>query len=170
MPKAYTNEEKAQALATIRACNNNVSQASRILGIPRKTLIGWRDGKGVQNVNPEMIDFHSAELSDKLDIIAHKLVDAIPQKIQKAPLNQISQSLKAAIDARNLLKGQPTAIIERRSDKDRYEVAVSQLIKECKNNNIEVTRLEAIDLLEGQLPGIKATLHKPTEITQEKPF
>jgi hypothetical protein len=158
-PKTYTPEDKAAALATLTACGGNISQASRTLGIPRKTLQQWRKGRDVAGLTADMQSFANMELSDKLDAVAHKLADAIPGKIEKAPLNHITTSLGIAIDKRNLLKGQPTSITERRSEKDHYETAVAQLIAECKRNGLEIDREEAIDLLEPHQPAIKKHLH-----------
>src|SRR5215831_21263449 len=40
---AYSDEQRAQALAVLAACGGNVSEAARRVGVPRRTLQRWKD-------------------------------------------------------------------------------------------------------------------------------
>lgn len=158
--KHYTLEEKAHALAALKASNGNISRAAKIVNVPRKTLSQWANGtSGVRDLPPLLVTEAERDLGDKLDIVAHKLVDAMPEKIAKATLSQVSVALGIAIDKTNLLRGKPTSITERRSDKDRYESAIAQMIQECSTKGVTINREEAIRILAAQIPEISKVVN-----------
>ena len=50
------------------------------------------------------------ELADRLEDTSHSILDAIPEKIDSASLNQLAIALGVSIDKRLLLLGQPNSI------------------------------------------------------------
>lgn len=71
--------------------------------------------------NPQVsaaLEAAKAKLADRLEHIAHLLVDGLdnPEKIAAAPLSQIATTLNLVIDKVRLLRGQTTAINEHRDD------------------------------------------------------
>lgn len=107
--RQYTDEEKGEALAVLQSCNGNASEAADLLGIPRQTLQHW--AKGETNSAVPIIGQEKKEsLADKLEGIAYKLADAMPDKIEEATLQQIATSIGITIDKMRLLREEPTNI------------------------------------------------------------
>lgn len=154
MKRTYTDEQKAEALAVLKANGGNLTRTAGATGIPRKTLAEWSKGNHVSDAAEALIPQKVDELADKLEKIAHLISDSLPEKIEKAGLRDASVSLGVVIDKRNLLIGKPTSISESRSDKARYETAIQQLIDEMKRLGEKIDRPEAIRLLQPHLPEI----------------
>lgn len=107
--RTYTDVEKAEALLAVDANGGNVSLTARQLGIPGRTLATWVKGR----VHPEIVkscEAKRAPLADRLEELAHKLIDAIPGKIEKAKMQEVSVSAGIALDKMRLLRDQPTGI------------------------------------------------------------
>lgn len=110
--RQYSDADKAMALATLDAHGGDVAKTARQLGIPRTTLIGWAADRGVVNDVSELRQVKKRDLADRLEEIAHDLVDVMPNKMQQATLQQIATSLGITVDKMQLLRGKPTAINE----------------------------------------------------------
>ena len=108
----YSDEEKATVLATLDANEGNVALTARQLGMPDSTLRGWAKGRGTHEEIAELRDQKKGELSERLEAIAHQLVDALPGKIDEASLQQTATSLGITIDKMQLLKQKPTGILD----------------------------------------------------------
>lgn len=120
MPK-YTDAQRAEALAALQANGGNLSATSRATGIPIRTIARWRD-----NPDPrlgEVANEKKQGLEESLERIAHALVDAIPGKINEAPLNHVSVALGIAVDKLRLLRGEATNIEEVRGSDAKHELA-----------------------------------------------
>ncbi len=157
--RTYTDTEKAQALAAFTATGNNASRASKVTGIPRKTIAQWAAGthgvKSIENL-PALRKDAELTLADKFDAVAHSLVDAMPSKIDGASLQQTAVSAGIAVDKAALLRGNPTVITQQTlSDKAKIETAISMMIEECKKEGQIVGRAEAIRLLSAFSPEFK---------------
>jgi len=107
--RSYSDEEKGNALAALAANGGNALLTSQQTGVPRTTLQKWADG-AVHPCVPEMGQQKRQELADRLEGLAHRLVDAIPGKIADSDLKQLSVSLGIAVDKMRLLREQPTSI------------------------------------------------------------
>jgi transposase-like protein len=105
----YSDQRRAEALAALDANGGNLSKTSRDTGIPRQTLQEWRDGRVPEGV-PELRQEKKAALADRLEELAHTIVDALPGKVADAGLQQAATSLAIAIDKMQLLRGEATAI------------------------------------------------------------
>jgi hypothetical protein len=107
--RRYSDDERANALAALAANAGNVTRTARQLGIPRATLVHWADG----DRHPEamiMGEGKRRDMAEALVGVAWQLLDAIPSKIDNAPLLQTATSLGIAIDKARLLRGEPTTI------------------------------------------------------------
>jgi hypothetical protein len=118
--RRYSDEDKAVALAALDANGGNLARAASETGVPRKTLAEWASGRvadGVADIRHQKKE----DLADRLEAIAHALVDAIPGKVKDADLARIATSLGITIDKMRLLREQPTAITANLSDDERAE-------------------------------------------------
>lgn len=113
MARRYSDEDRADALAALAANGGNVTGTARQLGVPRNTLLMWSRGDRHPEALADAIP-KKLGLADRLDEVARLLVDAMPAKIAKASLAQLAVAAGIAIEKARLLRGQPTAIDERR--------------------------------------------------------
>src|SRR5690242_8542094 len=107
--RRYSDNDKADALTVLDACGGNVSEAARKTGVPANTLSEWRDGRISVDV-PKLREEKKAALSDRLEELAHTLIDAIPDKVGDANLRDVAVSLGVAIDKALVLRGDPNSI------------------------------------------------------------
>jgi len=110
--KRYTEEGKAVALAAYAANENNAARAAKFTGIPRQTILSWVNGTGVNETIAKNSSLKKGELADRLEALAHKLAEAMPEKIEEASLQQVATSLGIAVDKMQLLRSKPTEIIQ----------------------------------------------------------
>jgi|ERR1044072_2779859 hypothetical protein len=164
MAKKYSADEKATALAALRANGGNVQKTSDVIGIPRKTLENWAKGGGMKMTPiPEgLIEEKSSLLAGELDKVAALLVGELsnPDKVAKASLVAVATSLGIVVDKRNLLRHQPTSISARMDTnlKSQYERMLAKLIEGSAANGTPIDRAEGIDLMTLHLPDFKAVL------------
>lgn len=107
--RAYTDEERANALAALAANAGNVARTAAQLDIPQATLRAWSTGDRHPE-STQMCDQKKGPLADRLEEVAWKLAEAIPDKLADSPLQQIATSLGIVIDKMQLLRNKPTAI------------------------------------------------------------
>lgn len=105
--RQYSDNDKATALAALDANGGNVSKTARQLGIPNTTLTEWRDGRIHDDVTV-LRKRKKEELVGRLVEIAHLLIDAMPDKIKDANLQQSATTLGITIEKIQLLDGSPT--------------------------------------------------------------
>jgi hypothetical protein len=117
----YTDAIRAETLAALQANGGNLSSTHRATGIPIRTIARWRDEPDPRL--GELANEKKAELSDSLERIANALVNAIPGKIDEAPLNHVSIALGIAIDKLRLLRGEATEVTEVRGSDAKHELA-----------------------------------------------
>jgi hypothetical protein len=96
-------------MAALAANGGNISGTARQLGIPEKTLSNWANGKRHPE-SAQMGEQKKGELSDALEDLAWKLIDALPKKIGKATLSQVATTVGICVDKMLLLREQRTAI------------------------------------------------------------
>lgn len=111
--RRYTDADRASALAALDANEGNIRKTARDTGISASTITGWRDTRTLEGT--EVRAQKKAELADKLEDVAHKLVDALPSKLSEANLQQVATSLGITIDKLRLLREESTAIEEVRT-------------------------------------------------------
>lgn len=153
----YTADQKATALATLKANGGNITYTASLLRIPRKTLSAWSAGNGLTEVPEGLVEEKASELADKLDHIASMLAQELTnkEKIAKASLKDIGVTLGITIDKRNLLRHQPTSITAKLdANRNHYELMVTHLVQEAKRKGLEVSREEAVAALRIHHPDI----------------
>lgn len=114
--RRYNDEFRAKAVVTLEAAGypdkeGALAEVSRHLDMPHNTLRNWYHDKH-NPVSAELRQDKKKELVIELEEVAHLLVQAIPGKIGEASLQQTATSMAIAIDKMQLLKGQPTLIVE----------------------------------------------------------
>lgn len=110
--RRYSDLDRANALVALKANRGNVQLTARQTGIPPPTLSHWAK----QERHPEATVLGEKQiepLADKLENIARLLIDAMPDKIGSASLQQIATSAAIAIDKSRLLRGQATTIVQK---------------------------------------------------------
>lgn len=107
---AWSDDEKANALAALAANGGNVAATAKQLGIPRITLTHWANGDHVSNDVSKNGQVKKVLLADRLEALAIKLVDAASGKITDANLKDTLVSLGVAVDKMQLLRNRPTEI------------------------------------------------------------
>jgi transposase-like protein len=118
--RSYSDEDRATALAALDANGGNLSRTASEMGVPRTTLQEWAAGRVAERVT-DIRQEKKGALADRLEEIAHTLVDAIPNKVSDADLREVSTSLGITIDKMRLLREQPTAITANLTDDERAE-------------------------------------------------
>ncbi|HEX8097836.1 MAG TPA: hypothetical protein VF507_07355 [Pyrinomonadaceae bacterium] len=106
----YSDNDKAEALAALDANGGDLKHTSKLLRIPLSTLTDWSKNRGI---NQQVTDFREdkkKDLAGKLEELAHKCVDLLPEKLPFASVRDLAGALIVAVDKMRLLKGEPTAI------------------------------------------------------------
>jgi hypothetical protein len=107
--REWLDREKAEALAALDANGGNIAQTSRQLGIPRSTLTLWRSG-GVTEEVADICHLKKADLADRLETIAHLILDGLPDKVGASSLKDAAVAFGVVVDKRQLLLEKPTSI------------------------------------------------------------
>lgn len=116
--RAYSDRQRAEAVAAVVANEGNVNLTARMLGIPQKTLDQWVKGTRAQNdETPSLIEAAKGDLADTCEQKVWLLIGGLTEdKIEKAPVAQLTTGIGTLIDKMRLLREQPTGIHEQRSD------------------------------------------------------
>jgi transposase-like protein len=106
--RQYSDEEKAAALIALDGNGGNLIRTARDTGIPRTTLRHWLAGEGTPSSVAEIGQGTRAPLAERLERMAHDLVDVVPEKTATAPLREVAIALAIAVDKARLLRELPT--------------------------------------------------------------
>lgn len=112
MKRRYSDNEKAEALAALDANGGHVEHTAKQLDIPERTLNAWSNGRGVHPSVVQECEVKRGDLRDRLEEIAHRIVDVIPDKLQSASVQQLATTLGIVVDKMQILAGKPTVITE----------------------------------------------------------
>lgn len=124
--RVWTDQDKANAIATFRANGGNLVLTSELTGIPKNTIWYWTrpaPAKAVPNgsLTAEHVDRiapvvakKEKNLADKFEDLANALVDAAFNKIDRANLAQTIAAAGIAVEKMRLLRGESTSISETR--------------------------------------------------------
>ena len=120
--KRYSEADRAAALAYYEACGSQRRTALNC-GIPETTIRDWVKGTAMNEDTHELARVKKQELSERIEHLAHLLIDQAPGKISDATLQQTITSLGIAIDKLQLLRNKPTVITDDASltDHDRAQ-------------------------------------------------
>lgn len=120
--KRYTDEEREAILAVLEVNGGDTETTAAQTGVHQNTLIRWRDEL------TKLGDKKRAALADRMEELAHILIDAIPAKVTVSGLNHIAVTLGIVTEKMLLLRGEPTSI-EHHSSEDARERIARRLIE-----------------------------------------
>jgi transposase-like protein len=112
--RRYSDREKAEALAALKANGGKVQRTARALGIPAATLSAWvRDQKEQKHLDvikqtEEIIPL----LADAIEAVARKLLAGFESKIESSGMRDMAITFGIAVDKMQLLRGQPTQVMK----------------------------------------------------------
>lgn len=122
---AYTDDDRAAALAALEANNGNVARTSRETGVGRATLNRWASETGHRKEAADArLPEARASIADRLEAFIHQALDVAPDKLADADMNALFRAIGISADKIQLLRNRPTSIDEVRdglSDDERAE-------------------------------------------------
>ncbi len=132
--RSYTIEEKASAIALLEANGGNLSKTAKQLGIPRTSLIAWRDGEGVgasveeirQSQKREFTELVVKKEREILDILREEIyaaAETLPHKRHEADYADVVRAIAIFIDKMQLLTGGATS---------RHELTWSEVVLQAR--------------------------------------
>ena len=107
---AWSDDDKASALAALDANGGNVSTTSRQTGVPRATLTEWSQGRYTNRQVSENRQIKKDCLADMLEDLARQMIGAARDKVVDASLKDTMVSVGVSIDKMQLLRNEPTEI------------------------------------------------------------
>ena len=132
--RQYSDSDKAAALAALDANDGNVNRTAKQVRVPRKTLAMWASNRHLSADVADIRQEKRKELSERLEDLAHTLVDILPDKLPAASVRDLAGALIVAVDKMQLLKGAPTAISKDVSERTNEERAarILELVRPAK--------------------------------------
>lgn len=109
--RSYSEADKAAALLTLETNGGNVARTSRETHIPRKTIEGWRDGKGVNDDVADLRRENRAPLLSLLTEELYEVLDLMPDKRSEAAYKDLVRAAGILVDKVQLLGGGATEAI-----------------------------------------------------------
>jgi len=102
--REYSDEQRAEALALLDANEGNVRRTARELGIPRGTLLSWKDKPkaGVSKLRPQKRGSLFEAGKNVAWLLAGKLQDE--EKLRKASYRDIATSFGIVVDKLEVLR------------------------------------------------------------------
>lgn len=113
--KSYDDKFRASAVVMLQAqgypANKyKLEEVAKHLGVPSRTLRRWFTGTNGKPPD-DIVREEKRALADRLEALAHKLVDTafkIADDTDEVSIQQVVTSLGIVIDKNQLLKGEPT--------------------------------------------------------------
>jgi hypothetical protein len=120
-----------------------VKEAARMAGVPRKTLEGWRDGRGISAEVLSKMEEAKKRLRDKFAREADGALDAAAEKRDGASYRDLMIGAGMAVDKMQLLDGEPTAITAEAAVRNAVTVLVVKFSRDREDAiNIVADRLD----------------------------
>ena len=111
----YSAQFKAKALTVIAACDGNLTEASRMTGVPCTTLSDWvHERRGIDDEVRRMRDEKKRDLADMSEELARTVWGDLMEaaKRGKASYGHLNAAFGTAIDKAQLLRGKATVIVD----------------------------------------------------------
>jgi len=128
---SYSEDFKASALAHFEACGVQ-RKTARQFDIPLSTLQKWIDGEHVNEATTAKVVAKKGLLADKLEELAHAIVDVAADKIGDAPLAASLTALGIAVDKMRLLREQPTSIAGQVTTVEERDAKLLEIVHKAK--------------------------------------
>ena len=113
--RRYSDSDKAAALTVLDANEGNRNETAKHLDSPRTTLERWVEGRVSGDV-PQLRQQTKKALANELEALAYKLIEAMPERLEGANLQQASVALGIVVEKMQLLRGDPTERFEHTLD------------------------------------------------------
>jgi transposase-like protein len=113
MRRTYTDRERAAALLLLRTNGGNIKRTARELGLPRKTVCTWSQGRGISEEVKRMSEDPEVrkELAGKFKQTANRALDALTdEKLAGASAKDLALVAGIATDKSELLQGRATQV------------------------------------------------------------
>lgn len=110
--RSYSEAEKVAALLTLETNGGNVARTSRETHIPRKTIEGWRDGKGVNGDVADLRRENRVPLLERLTNELYEVLSLMPDKRAEAAYKDLVRAAGILVDKVQLLDGGATERVE----------------------------------------------------------
>jgi hypothetical protein len=107
----YSDEQRAAVLAALDANKGNVTKTARETGVPKSTLIAWRDNVHVPP-SDELRTTKKLELADLIRAELGAIFDALPGKRGDASYKDVATAAGILIDKLALLQGDATSRVD----------------------------------------------------------
>lgn len=126
--RKYSDEDRATALAALDANSGDYLKTSKMLHIPRTTLIEWDKGR-VHPVVSAIRQEKKGDLAARLEELAGLLVDDLTsaETRRAASFSQLATGLGIAVDKMRLLRGESTENIALNMSAEIKGAAASEL-------------------------------------------
>ncbi len=116
--RQYSEDQVSDALVALQAHGGNVAQTSQDIGIPRPTLIAWRDGERRKPSSEDALSSRIASVTRKQARLARKWQRIVDLSLKRAEqllmtdkpvmLRDLSWTAGVGTDKVQLLTGKPT--------------------------------------------------------------
>lgn len=109
--RVYTDQDKIEALAMLKATQDDFNLVARATGINQATLREWSDGRTF--IHPDIwdkVNDAKAELRSRFEQLIFQLIQVMPDKLEGASLKDVAAALGITFDRYQLLLNQPTSI------------------------------------------------------------
>jgi hypothetical protein len=115
MPEPHSEDSKRQAAELFWEHSGNLTEVSRITGIPRTTLIHWSQVDDVfsdtlKRINAQFDRQFAARATRIIEKGFKRLEDLIDDKDSKVTARDLAHTLAVTIDKRQLITNRPTSI------------------------------------------------------------
>lgn len=125
----YSDDQRAAVLAALDANGGNLSKTARDTGVPKSTLIAWRDNVHVPP-SDELRTVKKLELADLIRAELAAIFEALPGKRAAASYKDATTAAGILMDKLALVEGDPTSRVEMnvRNLPDLPETTVSAIL------------------------------------------
>jgi hypothetical protein len=167
--RAYSDEDIADALATVKSLDGNLTAAAEQTGIPRQTLDDWAKGRTFRCTSAGVTATRrkkEKDLGAKCEKLAWKLADSMSEKIAGANLASAATSFGIFVDKMRLLREESTVITDTRTEVAQLVMALAQKYdkspEEVQRDLIRIRPDMAQYLESPHSSGYGATYREPT--------
>lgn len=151
--KRYSDEQKAAALAAIKANGGNLFRTAHELKIPFQTLSNWaKDTREPVQGFSKLVTEKEESLAELCDKVARKYLNHASDDFVVAvtPGHLSMTAAGIAVDKAQLLRGQPTSITENsHSDSSQFQTLIKRIRPDLSNDTIDLLMRESLERIQG---------------------
>jgi len=133
-PRVFTDEQKALVVATVAASPElRLNQLADDFGVNRRRVFAWQRGEDISEGALAMADDYKDRIKAKLEDVLERVIDNMPDKVDKANLWDLARTAGMAFDKIQLMEGKPTSIMMNElpgTDRSRMILALMERAKQ----------------------------------------